>query len=654
MKKRLYLGTLSLLLLLYIFLGISSAIKKSPTFDEPIHIAAGYVVWKMNDYRLDPENGLLPNLVSSFPLLFFDEKAGITIPDRSDRMWDRHDRWRLTQRIFNTDALEYERIFLYSRIMMILTVGLLSAILIFFISLQIWGKTGALISLTLFSLSPTVLAHSRLANSDMSVALFFLLTSYFFWIMLKRFTLIKLTGFTISFALLLLSKMSALIILPILLIIALVHLIIRKKWDIHILNRRFAVSKCGMKVGILLSVLLLTSLFSFGAIWTAYGLRFSMLPDQQGRKGLNILWEKALQKNGFPQKTIRVARKYEILPEAYLYGLAYVLRHVDLRHAFIDGQHSKEGWYSFFPLCFIYKTPLSVVLLVILGFAGSFLIFAEKNKNRKYPLLLNLSLPVAIITVYLCVAVISRLNIGHRHLLPIYMPMFLIAGGSAILARRFKRLGQVVIIILFFALLTDNILIYPNYLSYFTSIAGGPSNGYRHLVDSSLDWGQDLKELNLWLKKEHPDIDQVYISYFGSNDLDVYKMNQRRLLCDLEQKSLSLFKLEEGTYCISATMLQMVYFQDFVNWDADHEKEFRKHQRSFNSVYNALGNPEKMNLILSKNSKSFLEESLRNYEKLRFAKLAYGLRKRSPDQMINYSILIYNLSPKDLKTLVNE
>jgi len=653
MKKKLYFATLSFLLFLYMFLGISSAIKKSPTFDEPIHIAAGYVVWKMNDYRLDPENGILPNLLSSFPLLFFDSKVGITIPDRNDTMWDRHDRWRLTQRIFNTDPLEYDRIFLYSRIMMIATVGLLSAISIFFISLHIWGKTGALISLTLFSLSPTLLANSQLANSDMSVALFFLLTSYFFWIMLKRFTLIKLTGFAISFALLLLSKMSAFIIFPILLIIALAYFLIKKKWGIHIWNRRFPVSKCRIKIGILLSVFLFTSLFSFSAIWAVYGLRFSMLPDQQGREGLNTLWEKALQKNGFPQKTIRVARKYKILPEAYLYGMAYVLRHLDLRHAFIDGKYGKKGWYSFFPLCFIYKTPLSVVLLVIIGFSGSFLIFAEKNKKRKYLLLLKLSLPVAILTVYLSVAVISKLNIGHRHLLPIYMPMFLIAGGSAILVRRARRFKWLIVILLFI-LLSDNILIYPDYISYFSSVAGGPSNGYRHLVDSSLDWGQDLKELKLWLKKEHPDINQVYISYFGSNDLDVYKMKQRRLLCDLEQKSLSLFKLEKGTYCISATMLQMVYFQDVVDWNADHEKEFRKHQRCFNSVYDALKNPEKMKQLLSKNSKKSIEKSLRNYEKLRFAKLAYGLRKKSPDKMINYSILIYDLSSEDLKTLVNE
>ena len=394
------------------------------------------------------------------------------------------------------------------------------------------------------------------------------------------------------------------------------------------------------------------SLFSFSPTWAAYDLRFSMLPDQHGRKGLSILWEKALQKNAFPQKTIRVARKYKILPEAYLYGMAYVLRHLDLLHAFLDGQYSRKGWYSFFPLCLIYKTPLSVVLLVIFGFAGTFWIFG-KNEKRKYALLLNLSLPVAIIAVYLSVAVISRLNIGHRHLLPIYMPMFLIAGGSAMLIRRSKRLKWL-IIILFFVLLTDNILIYPNYLSYFSSVAGGPSNGYRHLVDSSLDWGQDLKELNLWLKEKPPDINDVYISYFGSNDLDTYNMNQKRLLCDLEQKSLSLYKLEEGTYCISATMLQMVYFQDLVNWGADHEKEFRKHQRCFNSVYNALKNPEEMKQVLSKNSKSFLEDSLRNYEKLRFAKLAYGLRKKSPDKMINYSILIYNLSAKDLKILVNE
>jgi hypothetical protein len=653
MKKNIYIITVIFLFFLYLFLGISSALKNSPAFDEPIHVAAGYVVWKLGDYRIDPENGLLPNLTASLPLLFSDREAGITIPATSDRMWDTHDRWRLSQKILRTDKTQYEKIFFRSRIMMISTFGLLSAIALFFISLRIWGKNGALISLAVYSLSPTILANSTLSNSDMAASLFFFLTAFLFWSMLDRFNILKLFLFIFFFCLLMLSKMSALIILPILFLIAIVFFILRKRWKLRLPNKRYIISSPFNKATVIISVFILTGFFSFATIWAAYGFRYSMLPDQNGRIGLNILWEKALMKDGFPQKTIGVARKYKILPEAYLYGTAYVLRHAGLRHAFLNGKYSRQGWYSFFPLCFIYKTPLAIVILVIAGLAAPFLIYKGKYRQRRLLLLWYSAFPVITAVSYFTVAVISRINIGQRHLLPIYLPLFLIAGGASLRSGKYRHAGKGIILIILL-LLINNILIYPNYLSYFSSVVGGPSNGYKHLVDSSLDWGQDLNALKEYLAKEHPNPENVYISYFGSNDLDIYEMKQRRLLCDLEQRSLSLFKLGPGMYCISATMLQMVYYQDLVEWHPGLEKEFRKNQKMFKRVINSMGNIEETKKLLEHHGTDDIEECLREYEKLRFAKLADGLRKRKPDGMVNYSILLYSLSAEDLKQLVDE
>ena len=74
-------------------------------------------------------------------------------------------------------------------------------------------------------------------------------------------------------------------------------------------------------------------------------------------------------------------------------------------------------------------------------------------------------------------------------------------------------------------LIVDSLLIFPHYLSYFNQTIGGPKNGYKHLVDSSLDWGQDLPALKKWLHKNHTGDVPVYLSYFGSAEPEYYGLD---------------------------------------------------------------------------------------------------------------------------------
>ena len=62
--------------------------------------------------------------------------------------------------------------------------------------------------------------------------------------------------------------------------------------------------------------------------------------------------------------------------------------------------------------------------------------------------------------------------------------------------------------------------VHPNYLAYFNEAAGGPSRGWRWLVDSNIDWGQDLPLLAKW-QREHPDR-PVHLKYFGTVEPELY------------------------------------------------------------------------------------------------------------------------------------
>ena len=114
---------------------------------------------------------------------------------------------------------------------------------------------------------------------------------------------------------------------------------------------------------------------------------------------------------------------------------------------------------------------------------------------------------------------------------------------------------------------------YPHYLAYFNRLAGSPRNGYKHLVNSSLDWGQDLPGLKRWLK-EH-DLEavngaRVYLAYFGTADPAYYQIAATDLG---SSKQDSVAPLGEGVYCISATSLQQV---DWGPWCADYEQVYQE------------------------------------------------------------------------------
>ena len=266
----------------------------------------------------------------------------------------------------------------------------------------------------------------------------------------------------------------------------------------------------------------------------------------------------------------------------------------------------------------------------------------------------RLSFPLALITIYVIFSLATNLNLGQRHLLPIFLPLFVIAGGCGTIVKKHHFYGTVFIIVMCVSLVIENIMIYPHYLAYFSPFSGGASNGYKHLVDSSLDWGQDLKGVRIWLEKERKNDPNVYISYFGTVNLDKYQIDQKRLPCYFEQNSTDVFLLKGGTYCISATMLQMVYWPEFATFTPEHEKLLKEYKKTFKDIYSVLHSSEKLQNLINKKGRKNLIKTVREYELLRFAKLCSVLRKRTPDKMIGYSFLIYNLTDEEINTIFNK
>lgn len=630
-----------LLLCVHAVLAISSIRNKSNTFDETIHIAAGLEYWRTNEYRFQPENGNLPQRLAALPLLFAD----ISLPNHDQ------DVWHYGHELFYGLGNDAAGILWQSRLM-ILVLSLMLAVHVCAWASRIFGAGGGLVALTLYVLSPSILAHARLATSDMAAALFFMLAADMLWQVVHRVTPAAVIGTILSITGLVLSKMSGILVIPLALILCMARLQGASPVIMAAGKKTMTLSRPWTKAGAMAGVAMVVALAVTCGVWTAYGGRFSATGQVHPDTGLSFLsWEQELSGLGRLGPPVAWMRDHRILPEAYLYGLTYVLNHARARPAFLNGQFSETGWWFFFPFAFGVKTPLTTLLMAALAVMALIWHRSRRAGYHLFPLM-------ALMGVYWAVAMTSNINIGHRHILVTYPVVFILAAGIVRWRHRLRRsLAAGLMALLVLVYLVETLTIWPHYLAFFNTAAGGPQNGYRHLIDSSLDWGQDLPGLKQWLdceRKRRGQLPPVYQAYFGTASPAYFKIPARHLVFRnypwTADVAIATARLQPGLYCISATALQQVYGM-FGGWS---DGFMAAYQQSALAVVALDGRHPglRARLIARYGDEKTLGIIAGQFAELQFAKLCHGLRHRDPDHMVGYSILIYDLSGRDLQTVL--
>lgn len=178
--------------------------------------------------------------------------------------------------------------------------------------------------------------------------------------------------------------------------------------------------------------------------------------------------------------------------------------------SYLFGMDSTQGWWWYFPAAFVLKSPVGLLLLVVVALV---LLCRHGRELRDFAVLL------APIAVYGILAMLDRADIGIRYLLPIYP--FLLALIGIICARHAPRALTVACVAL---VVIESVAVYPTYTAFFNVLVGGPGSGPRYLLDSNIDWGQDAKRLANWLHAHGTD--EVCSSYFGNVPLDYYGIKQ--------------------------------------------------------------------------------------------------------------------------------
>jgi hypothetical protein len=231
------------------------------------------------------------------------------------------------------------------------------------------------------------------------------------------------------------------------------------------------------------------------------------------------------------------------LPCDYLTGLDSQLAISEGNNPFYSsylmGENSLTGWWYYYLIAFFVKNPLPLLIVLVVTI---YFYSVKKSPRDEIAAPICLWIPAACYILYF--SLFSHIYIGIRFLLPIF-PLFFIGAGiigdtSLLAGKRIRYFIAAIIILSVVSVISS----YPNYISYFNIISGGSSKGHNWLIDSNLDWGQDLPGLKEYM--ESNGIDKLKLGYFGRVDPELYGIKYT-----LPEKSL-----EKSLYAVSINFLK--------------------------------------------------------------------------------------------------
>jgi 4-amino-4-deoxy-L-arabinose transferase-like glycosyltransferase len=487
-----------------------SSTHKSAAFDEQYHLAAGYAYLRTGDFRLATNHPPLAGWLASLPLL---GDATITLPTD-------HPSWQSGDRFLFSDIFLWESnnnaqsLLLRARAAMTL-LGVALAASIFFAARQMLGVKAGWLALLLAIFEPNLIAHSRFVTTDLPLTLFTFLAVWWWW-----------------------------------------RWLVQARWRNMLLAGLFAGLAMGTK-------------YNGALIWAIIGLATLLQPITPAgatwRQRLAALAGAALA----AVAVVWALYRFTVGPVDFLPGSLplpaphywqwfwnTVVRIIDLQGARVDffmGEASNRYWWHYFFVAAGVKLPLPVLLLSLTGFV---LLVRDRSLRR----LSVLWLPP---TLLLLLGTTQVLNIGFRHMLPA-LPFLLLLGANVAerlpwFAARPRR-AAIAAALLVTWLIFDVVRIAPHYESFFNQLAGPWQNWSNLLVDSNLDWGQDLIELRRAM--ETRGIDTVNLAYFGKAAPEAYGVRYQplpsylRFMEGREIAAYNPFTPEPGWYAISATALR--------------------------------------------------------------------------------------------------
>ncbi len=518
-----------ILLAIMFVLALGSMWNDSATMDEIAHIPSGYSYMKFQDMRLNPEHPPLIKDLSAVPLLFMKLNFPLGSPSWTEEI---NGQWNIGPEFLYHSGNNADKIIFWSRIPEILLM-LLLGFYIYKWTKELFSKKIGLLALFLYVLSPTVITHGRFVTTDLGAACFMFIATYYFIKFLKKpsWRTVLISGITFGVAQL--TKFSCILLLPFFAVLVISAIFTSPANFLFTLKDWFKRAKKFIGYSI---IILVIGYLLVGATYQAQMIHYPVQKQQESTSSILVSYEnKSISNLIYKMSDKPVLRSYA----QYLLGLAMVNQRVSGGNTtYFLGQVSSSAWWYFFPIAFLLKVPLAFQVLMWVALVFAIYQFIKWLKKRKERETLKTSSVYAnnfvimsfliFLVIYWAVSIQGNLNIGIRHVLPTFPFLYILVASQvgkllSLVKNKPKLISAIcyllsVILIVWYA--TTNFLVYPHYLSYFNELIGGPKNGYKYMVDSSLDWGQDLKRLAQFTDKNH--IDKIKVDYFGGGDPEYY------------------------------------------------------------------------------------------------------------------------------------
>jgi hypothetical protein len=551
------------LLVLHYGLAARSLLRENPTVDEVAHLPAGITYWQKGTFRLYHHNPPLFKLVAALPVLM---AKPVTEPLYALKSWSSKSPSPPTfsQSFAFLNFGRYFELFQLARLMMpIFTV--VGGLVVFAWSARLYGRWAGLLSLALWAFCPNILAHARLVTSDACSTAMGVAATYAFWRYLHQPTGRRAIGAGLLLGVAQLSKFSLLILYAVWPFLWLLHLLMvglrsgagDRSWQG--IGRSIA-RDLGHGVAIVaLSILTIDAGYFFEGVGIRLGafefgcraLTRPVPPGMARPRSENPLFDIAWQFRINRFRGTWLGALPVPLPEHYLLGFdeqKIETEGLPVRYAtsmrtgtideergvpqtdrdetqgywvYLDGELRHTGWRSYYPRALAYKVPEGTWLLLALSLVV--LVATKRSPAGWFDELALWTLPVVIL---LSMSLLTDINLGLRYVLGV-LPYVFISTGKVVpwclgLGEPWRRLAGAFIAACLGLTLAASAWIYPSYLAYFNWVSGGPDRMPARLIDSNLDWGQDLVELQRWWKANIPD-QPIGLAYFGQINPSIFE-----------------------------------------------------------------------------------------------------------------------------------
>jgi 4-amino-4-deoxy-L-arabinose transferase-like glycosyltransferase len=521
-KQRCFWLSTFLLLAVLATVQIASIRLESETLDESYHMAAGYSYLLTGDYQLSPEHPPLGRILCALPLLWLQPHLPL-----EDQSWKRKDAYAFGKTFLYFNRVSVDTLLLSSRLVTI-ALTLLLGLAIATLTRQFFGSTAAAFALFLLVFDPNVVAHGRYVTTDLAVTLAIFLACAWWsrYLVSRRPRHVALSGIALGLALA--TKFSAVLLLPIILLL----------WV-------FAWIRTKMRPPVLLPLMML--LLAFVLLFAVY--RFEIgAPAAVTKTHRTELLARHPRLANIPLPMVSFFRGLYIVNDHNVKGSNGITK---TGPEYLLGQVSLTGWWYYFPVAFLVKTPTALLLLLVLSIVCAIRSMAKMPDQLRAAC--AFLIPPAF---YFLVSMSSTINIGIRHILPIY-PFLFVWVGAVLMAKALPRWCRATTVVLACLLVVESLNAFPNYLSFFNLFCGGSNQGHRYLLDSNLDWSQDIKKLKTYVTSRGIGaicalgLDELALNYYGIPHREITGASEADI---------------RATNCVLAISANELFMNDTLRW----------------------------------------------------------------------------------------